>query len=476
MSFKKNTLSGLVWASLDLLLIRGLAFGTSILLARLLQPEEFGLIGMISIFISIGITFIDSGLSESLIREKNVDNNDFSSVFFMNVGISLVIYGVLFFIAPVIGDFYNQQILKKLIRVYALSFIFSAFSSIQICILVKNMQFKRLTLLNMPGAIIGSVVGILMGYYGYGVWSIIAMYLTTQILQTTLLWIFSLWKPNFYFSFSKIKDHLNFGYKLLLSGLLNSVFNNIYNVLIGKFFPIKSLGYYERSFSFSQQPVSILSNIINKVTYPMLSKIQDSPMKMASIYKEIFLLTYFVSTPAMIGLASISEPLFLVLLGKKWINAVPYFQILCFASIFYPINALNLNILKVFGKTDLFLKLELFKKLLILFVVAIGFSFGIYGLLWSSVISALGSLIINGNYSSTLINYSTKQQLLDMFPITLISFVMFFMVKIVLNKIQIESDFYEIIIGLLSGGFFYISASYLFNLKGMGILINRFIP
>lgn len=474
MSLRNNTLSGLAWTSLDVIMIRGLAFGTSIFLARLLQPEEFGLIGMISVFIAIGITFIDSGLSESLIRAKKVDNKDFSSVFFMNVGLSIFIYLLLFFIAPIIGDFYNQQILIKLIRVYALCFIFSAFSSIQICILVKNMQFRRLTLLNLPGAIIGSIVGVLMGYYGYGVWSIIIMYLTTQILQTIFLWGFSLWKPNFYFSFSKIKDHLNFGYKLLLAGLLNSFFNNIYNVLIGKFFPIKSLGFYERSFSFSQQPVSILSNIINKVTYPMLSKIQDDSTKMSSIYKEIFQLTYFISTPAMIGLASVSEQLFSVVLGEKWMNAVPYFQILCLASVFYPINAFNLNILKVFGRTDLFLKLEILKKIVILITVAIGFSFGIYGLLWSTVISAFGSLIINGYYSSILINYSTKQQLLDMLPVTLISFVMFIMVKIILIKIQIESNFYAIIIGLLFGWVFYIFVAYLFRLEAIKFLKNKF--
>lgn len=472
MSLKKKTLYGFLWMSVDVLFLRGLAFVTSILLARILDPEEFGLVGMIAVLIAIGTTFIDSGLSESLIRTKNTDDSDYSSILIMNVLIAVTIYAVMFWTAPLVANFYAQPILTDLIRVYGICFILTATSATQIAILLRSLQFRKLTLLNLPGAIIGSTVGILLGIKGYGVWSIIYMYLSSQAVQTVLLWVFSTWRPSFIFSFEKIRLHFSFGYKLLISGLLNSVFNNVYNILIGKYFPIKSLGYYERANAFSNQPVSIMSNIISKVTYPILSNMQEETEKITKIYKQMFQSTYFLTTPLMILLAGNATLIFQIILGEKWLNAVPYFQILCVAAVFYPINAFNLNILKVFGRTDLFLKLEIIKKVIIMVNVGIGFYFGIYGLLWSSVLSSFLAVLVNGHYSSTIVNYSTKSQLLDMLPISIISAAMFFLINYLSNELPVDHGLLRILISSTIGLLFYLVGCKLLKLPAIGHTLN----
>lgn len=416
MSLRKQTFSGLAWTLTDTILLKGGAFVAQLVLARLLGPSEFGLIGMIAIFIAVGTSLVDSGLSSSLVRTKNVSSIDYNTVFFTNLGISCFIYLLIFFLAPIIANFYSQPILIAVIRVYCLSFVISAFSTIQMTIYIKEMKFRRLTLINIPGTIFGIGTGILLGYNGYGVWSIVFMYLVTQLSLSILLWIGSDWKPSLIFSKDKLKFHFLFGYKLMLSGLLNTTFDNIYNILIGKFYNIKTLGYYERAYLFNQYPVTMLTNVIGKVTYPMFASIQDEKEKIAAVYRRILQLTFFLTAPLMFCAAALAKPLFTLVLGTQWLPAVPFFQILCFSSMLYPIHAFNLNILKVFGRSDLFLKLEIIKKIVIVLAVMVSFRFGIFPLVWSAVVSSFIALLINTHYSSPMINYSVKAQLLDMLP------------------------------------------------------------
>lgn len=477
MSLKKKTLKGFIWMSLDVLMIRGLAFATSIFLAKLVGPEEFGLVGMMAIFIAIGLALVDSGLSESLIRSEGLEDDDYSSVFFMNLFICLFIYSLLFFMAPFIANFYEQSRLTSLIQVYSLCLIFSAFSSVQTAILIKELSFKKLTILNLPGALIGSLIGVLMAYKGYGVWSIVVMYLITQGLQSIMLWVFSKWRPIFKINFTKVRYHFNFGYKLLISAILNVSFNNIYNILIGKYFPLKTLGYYDRALAFSNQPVSIFSGIISKVTYPMLSIIKDDSKKIEEVYRKIFSTTFFMTSGIMVLVVICSKPIFNLILGPEWAPAVPYFQILSIGAVFYPINVFNLNILKVFGRTDLFLKLEIIKKVFIVLCISIGFIFGIYGLLWSSVIASFGSIIINGYYSTRIIDYSVRNQVLDLLPTLIVAVVLYLMLKVINDYIIVDSDFFKILITVFFGFSIYIGISYLFRMKALAyltqLIINR---
>ncbi len=463
MSLKKQTFSGLLWTFADTFLLKGVSFIAIIILARLLGPREFGLIGMISVFIAIGTSLVDSGLSSSIIRTSDTDDSDFSTVFYLNLIISFLVYIILFFGAPFIAEFYHQEVLTNIIRLYCFSFIISAFSAVQLAILDKEMQFRRIMQYNIPGILIGVIVGITLGYFGYGVWSIVMMYLTTQTVQSIVLWSFSNWKPTKTFSREKMKFHYKFGYKLMLSGLLDTVFKNIYNVLIGKFFSVQSLGYYERANTFNEYPVTIITGIINKVSYPLLSKIQNDRERISYVYKQMLQLTFFVTTPLMLGAAAVSKPLFLLVLGEQWSPAVPLFKIICLASIFYPIHSFNISVLKVYGRSDLFLKLEIYKKIIVIISIIIAFQFGILGLVWSSVISSFIALLINTHYSSDIIKYSTKRQLLDMLPVFLISSLVFVIMTFLVIQLEMISIYLQIIVPSVVGILFYLTINYIIS-------------
>lgn len=436
MSLRKKTLSGLLWTVVDTFVLRGMSFLSTVVLARWLGPEEFGLIGMIAVFVAIGSTIMDSGMSASLIRMKDPQDNDYSTVFLLNLGLSVVFYLLIFLSAPFIADFYNQPVLTDLVRVYALSFIIGAFSAVQLAILNNRMAFKRIMKQNMPGTIIGVATGITMGYLGFGVWSIVVMYLTMQTIHSLVLWIRSDWSPTFVFSIERAKFHFGFGYKLMLSGLLSTVFQNIYNIIIGRFYSVRELGFFERSKAFNDYPVNILTTVMTKVTYPLLSSIQGEKDRISKVYRKIMRLAFFITCPLMFGAAAIAYPLFDVVLGDEWLAAVPYFQILCLSSVFYPIHAFNLNVFKVYGRSDLFLKLEILKKILVVVGLFIGFHFGIMGLVWSSVICNYLALFINTYYSADMINYSGKRQFLDMLPTFATAGLMFVGTYFVMNVLS----------------------------------------
>lgn len=456
MSLKHKTISGVVWSFGEAFFLKGLSFVTMILLARWLGPTDFGLVGMIAVFIGIGTSLIDSGMSASLIRTKNADDSDFATVFYMNMAMSLLVYAIMFFTAPYIAAFYEQVILVDIIRIYCLVFIISAFSAIQLAILNKEMQFKKIVLLNVPSIIVGVCVGLFLGYNDYGVWSIVTMYMTTQIILSVLLWITGTWKPSLNFSKEKLKYHFDFGYKLTLSNLLEVVFKNSYNVIIGKYFPVQTLGHFERARRFNEYPSSIITQILGKVTYPMLAKLQDDTPKLVIIFKILLQKTFFIMAPLMLGLAAIAKPLFDMVLGPEWEPAVPYFQILTLAFVTHPIAAFNMNLLKVYGRTDLFLKLEILKKSILVFCIIIGFQFGIFGLVWSIVIVSHIGLVINTYYSGQLIDYGTKRQLLDLLPTFVVAALTFLLMYYSVYLFIDYSEILQIVLASIIGISFYL--------------------
>ncbi|MFD2552338.1 lipopolysaccharide biosynthesis protein [Bizionia sediminis] len=437
MSLKKQTFTGIIWTFADTFFVRGFSFVTMILLARWIGPTDFGLIGMIAVFIAVGKTLTDSGLTSSLIRTKKPSQADFSTVFFVNIAMSLIVFFVIFTAAPVIADFFGYPILIDIIRVYCVVFIITAFSAVQLAILNKDMKFKKITKINLPSTLIGSAVGLYLGFNGYGVWSIVWMFLTIESIKASLLWLASSWKPKAIFSKAKFKYHYNFGYKLLLSGLLDTVFKNIYNVLIGKFFSAQTLGYYERSKQFSEYPSATLTGVIGSVTYPMLSKIQDDSERLERVYRKLIRISFFVIAPLMLGAAAVAEPLFLLILGKEWLPAVLFFQILSLAMMLYPIHAYNLNILKVYGRSDLFLKLEIIKKSITTIAVIVAFQFDVLGLVWASVFTSFAALGVNMFYASKLIKYSIPEQMKDL-VVTL--FIALLMAVAMNTAVQVLSD------------------------------------
>ena len=409
-------MNGAIWTFIDILINKGAYFIATIVLAGILGPKEFGLIGMIMLFVSIGNTLIDSGMSTSLIRSNNVTENEYSTVFITNILMSVLVYLILFFIAPFIASFYEQPILINVIKWYCLGFVITSLRSIHNVKLMKEMEFRKITILNLPGIIISVIIAIWMGYKGYGIWSLVSLFLINQFISTVLFWLFIKWKPSFYFDFANYKDHFKFGYKLTLSALLNTVFENIYNILIGKFYSVKVLGFYERAYTFNNYPVSILSGIILKVSLPSLTSIKSDEERLQKAYKSIMQMSFLISSCGLAFAALLAHQIVKLFLGDQWLALVPLFQVLSISFMFYPIHSLNINILSIFGRSDLFLKLEVVKKIMILIVVAICFNFGVIGLVWSSVINSILALIINTHYSGRFLNYPTKNQLLDLLP------------------------------------------------------------
>lgn len=421
MSLRQKTVHGLVWTFAQQFSVQLVNFVVQIILARILLPSDYGLIGMITLFIAVGNILMDSGLTSSLIRTVNAEPEDYSAVFVMNLAGSLLIYLVLFLSAPLIANFYRQPLLTSLLRVYTLSFVIQAFAAVQLTRLTKQMNFKLQLILQLPASIIGSVIGITLAYKGFGVWSIVYMNLFQVFIATTLVWVFSGWRPMLVFDAKRLLRHFRFGYKLTLAGVLDTTFDNIYNVVIGRFFTPAMLGYYNRAYSLQMFPVINISTALNKVSFPLFSSVQNDSEKLKMVYKKLLEQVVFGVTPVMVLLVLVAKPLFLVLLTAKWLPAVKYFQILCIAGILYPLHLYNLNILVVKGRSDLYFRLEVIKKALCALGIAIALNFGIMGLVVFQLIFSVITFFINSWYSGKMIGYYVGEQLGDIYPVFLLA-------------------------------------------------------
>ncbi|ASU34738.1 lipopolysaccharide biosynthesis protein [Mucilaginibacter xinganensis] len=421
MSLKDKAVSGILWSLWQQFSGKLIGFCISIFLARLLEPAQFGLIAMLSLFIAVGNSLLDSGLTASLVRTQNADQRDLSTIFYFNLAGSTTLYTMLYLAAPLIADFYNQPLLRAVVRVYGSIFIINAFFGVQSTLLIKELKFKKQTNIQIPAAISGGVLGIVLAKMGYGVWSLVWMYLFTAFLSTVLHWYFSSWRPALIFDRQRFKNHFRFGYKITLSGILDTIYQNLYLIIIGKYFSASQLGFYSRADSVSQLPVGNISAAINKVTYPMFAQISNDLVQLKAVYKKLMQQVLFWNAPTLIVLCVVAEPLFHFLLTDKWLPAVPYFKILCISGIMYPLHSYNLNVLKVLGKSSLFLKLEIVKKILSVAGILLFIPFGIYGLLYFQLFFNFVAYYINSFYSGKLIFYPVKEQIEDILPILMLA-------------------------------------------------------
>ncbi|SDS25033.1 lipopolysaccharide biosynthesis protein [Christiangramia echinicola] len=474
MSLRKQATSGFVWTFAQQFGNQASSFLVSLVLARLLLPEEFGLIGMIAIFVSVGNVLLNSGLTQSLIRSKKLNDDDYSTVFYFNLLASIVIYLIIYISGPYIANFYDQPILKDIVRLYCVTFIISAFSAVQSARLTKSMNFKTQTIIAVPATVVGGIVGISMAYMGFGVWSLVWSQIASSLLSSIQLWIYSKWVPARVFKVDKFRNHFNFGYKITISSLLNRVFDNAYLIIIGKFFSPAQVGFYTRAETMKQLPVTNISNALNKVTYPLFASIQDDDVRLKRVYKQLMQMVVYIITPVLIFLAVLAEPTFRFLFTSKWLPAVPYFQILCATGILYPIHAYNLNVLKVKGRSDLFLKLAFYKKAITLMGIVIGIQFGIYGLLYAQVILSFIAFYINAYYTDRFINYSAWEQIKDISPIITLSIFCGFLLFLVDFYLQAYDmiDFIRLAIGGLAGVFLYLSISFFLKFESLNKLRN----
>lgn len=467
MSLRKQATSGLVWVFTQQFGNQFVSFFVSLVLARILLPEEFGLIGMIAIFYSIGRSLMDSGMTQSLIRSTNLDQEDFSTAFYFNLASSITLYTLIFLAAPYIAEFYSRPILTPIIKLYCITFIIDAFTAVQRTRMTREMDFKTQTLIAIPSTILGGVVGVTLAYMGYGVWSLVWSTIATSFFGSLQFWIYSKWTPSLVFNIDKFKQHFGFGIKLSASGLLNKIFNNIYLIVIGRYFSAAQVGFYTRADTMKQLPVNNITNALAKVTYPLFAKIQDDNFRLKRVYKQLMQMVIFVISPVLIIVAVLAEPVFRFLFTEKWLPAVPYFQILCVIGILYPLNMYNINILKVKGKSGLILKLQVIKKILTIIMIAGTIQFGIYGLLYGQVLLSIISFFINAFYTGKFIQYGTWQQIKDIVPTILLAVLCGIFTWVADINFNSQRDIIRIGLGIVVGFGFYLGLSFLIQMQSL---------
>lgn len=413
---RKQNIKGFLWSFIDSMAGEGIQFVIGIILARLLMPREFGLIGMIYVFIAVSESFINSGFSSALIRKKDCTQKDYSTVFFFNLFAGIVFFAGLFLAAPAISSFFSEPQLKNIVRVLGLVLVIDALSLIQHTILTKRIDFKLQARISVISSVASGLIAIWMAYRGYGVWGLVAQRISRQAFNTLFLLLWNNWLPSFTFSNKSFKELFGFGSKLLASNIIDNIYNNLFSLIIGKYFSAAQTGLYAKADEFNRLPAHNLSGIIGRVSYPILCEMQNDPNRLRDSYRKLIKSTMFLTFFVMIGLAAIAEPLILSLIGEQWRESVVYFQMLAFVGMFYPLHVINLNMLQVKGRSDLFLKLEIGKKLLSIPAIVAGILFGIKVLLAGMMVNALLDYYLNSYYSGRLIGYSIKEQIKDILP------------------------------------------------------------
>jgi len=423
-NLKQKTINALIWRGMESFGQQGITFIIQIVLARLLLPEQFGLIAMLTIFIALAQAFIDSGFGQALIQKKDATHVDECSIFYFNILVSFLAAGLLCLAAPWIADFYDQPLLTPLIRVLSLNLIINAFGLVHTTLLTKHIDFKTQMKVRMIATFLSGTIGVTMAFKGFGVWSLVAQYLGSSLFHTVLLWFFNTWRPSLVFSSKAMRIMFGFGSRLLVSGLIGTCFQNIYLVIIGKLFSPATLGFYSRAKKIQQLPSASIATTISRVSFPVFSTIQGNPARLKRGMRKALTTMGFMNFPPMIGLAVVGKPLVLVLLTEKWAPCIPYLQLLCVVGLFWPLHVINLNVLKAQGRSDLFLRLEVLKKILVVISIAVTYRWGIMAMIYGQIVVSFLSYFLNSYYTGRLINYPFKEQIRDLLPYLGITMVM----------------------------------------------------
>lgn len=476
-SLKNKTIKGMLWSFGDLMGNQGGQFIIQVILARMLLPEHFGLIGMILIFIAISNSITDSGFTQALVREQNVTQIDYSTVFYFNIVVSFVVYGCLYLSAPFISAFYEQPELVALIRVLSLGVVINSFAIIPKAMLIKEVNFRVQAKINLSASILSGVFAITAAVSGLGVWSLVIRTLAMNIVQTLFLVLAKKWLPSLAFSMKSFKQLFGFGWKLLISGLIDTIYTNIYFLIIGKQYSSSQLGYYTNASRFSDMASQTLTSSLQRVTYPVLSSLQEEKERLEQNFRRIIKMSGFLLFPIMAGLAAIGNPLISLLFGSQWQPMTIYFQLLCLAGMLYPIHALNLNILQVRGRSDLFLYLELIKMVVVsvMIFLAVWLKLGIMGLVGVVILDSYIAFYINTYFSGREISYSMKEQTKDLLPMYAISLAMCLTVYWV-GETFFEGDLPKLLLQISTGIFLYATISKGIKIKELDLLVSLVAP
>ena len=423
-SLKDKTIKGTMWSAIDNVAQFGVQFIVSIVLARLLSPDDYGLIGIITIFTTVCTAIINGGFSSALIRTQKSTDEDYNTAFICNLLMSILLYAIVFLCSPLIADFFNRQELVALTRVSSFTMIIGALAIVQQTRLTKRIDFKTQTKITLIASVASGVIGISLALMDFGVWALVMQGIISQLLRTILLWIYNHWVPSIRFSKESFNRLFGFGWKMMASGILDSLWTQLYQVIVGKFYSPATLGQYTRAKQFSTMFSSNLSGVIQRVTYPVLSDIQNEKERMIAAYRKIIKTTMFMTFALMFALGAVSEPLLYCLIGPKWHEAATYLPLICLVGSLYPLHAINLNMLQVQGRSDLFLGLEIVKKIIGLVPLFMGAFVGIFPMLYTIVITSIISYFLNSYFSGKLLGYSSWMQLRDITPSFFISLTM----------------------------------------------------
>ena len=422
-SLKDKTVKGVGWSAADAIIGQVVSFIVSLILARLLSPSEYGLIGIATIFIIILSGFVDCGFSNALIRKKEVSDNDYNTMFVTNLVMSVVVFIILFICAPFIADFFELQEVSSVLRILALILVIQSVSLVQNTILTKRIDFKTKTKATIVAAIISGTVGITMAFCGWGVWALVAQQITSQIVNTLCLCVFNKWMPKFTFYGASFYYMWGFGWKLMLSGFLNRTWEQLYQAVVGKCYMPATLGQYSRANQFAQVFSSNFTAIFQRVTYPALSEVRDDKQRMIAAYRKIIKISMFITAVCMISLGAIAEPLIYCLIGEQWHQAATFLPLICVYMSLYPLHSINLNMLQVQGRSDIFLFLEIVKKIMAIGPLCLGVFINIYWMLWGSVLCGIFSFFLNTYYTGKKLGYTSWHQLKDIAPSYIIAFI-----------------------------------------------------
>ncbi len=459
----KKVTTNLLWRFMERCGAQGVSLIVSIILARLLDPAAYGTIAMVTVFTNILNVFINCGLGGALIQKKDADNIDFSTVFFFNIMMCTILYIGMFFAAPLIASFYERPELTSIVRVLSLTLVISGVKNIQHSYVSKYLLFKRFFFATLGGTIGAAFLGIFLAYKGYGVWALIIQGLFNNIVDTIILWITVKWRPQLTFSFERLKGLFSYGWKLLASALLETVYNNLRQLIIGKKYSSSDLAFYNKGKTYPDLITTNINNSIDSVLLPIMSAEQDSKERVCDMTRRAIKTSSYLMMPLMVGLAVCAEPVIRLILTEKWLPCVPYLRVFCFTYAFYPIHTANLNAIKAMGRSDIFLKLEIIKKVVGLTAVLISMWFGVIWMAYSLIITSVLSQIINSYPNKKLLGYSYINQVKDMLPQILLSafmgVIVYFLSYLPLNDILI------IIIQVITGGAIYIGGSALLHFE-----------
>lgn len=468
---KKSIILGITWKLMERIGVQGIQFIISIILARLLLPEEYGIIALITIFLNIANIFIQSGFSSAIIQKKEVDEVDCNSVFYFNLIISIIAYFILYMLSPLIANFYKNPILSSVLRVQAITLIIGGLNAVQNAIIQRKMQFKKLFIVSMVAIIIQGLVGIFMAYKNYKIWSLVISNLVGSIVTTIILWFVTSWRPKLNFSIIRLKSMFKFGSRLLLSSLIDTIYNNLYSLIIGKKYDQEMLAYYNRGQNIPNLLVTNINSSIDGVLFPALSTYQDDKKGMKMLVRRSIVTSSFIVFPIMFGLFAISKPLTIILLTDKWIDSVPFMKLSCIMYAMWPIHTANLQAIKAMGRSDVFFKLEVIKKILGIVIIVITIPFGVYAMMIGCVINSILCTFINAYPNKHLLKYDYLQQIKDILPSLILAIAM----SIIISCISIFdlSNFVVILLQIVLGICVYTLGAWIFKFECFLYILNN---